>query len=181
MQPLLGHRVKALRLERNLSLAEVSAGTGISKSFLSRVEAGHSDITLGRLVDLLSFFQISFTELLPEAAVDPAVVSRKGEEREIASSDEGINMLLLRPAGGGSMQPFLVRHEPGAGTRERAAHPGEEFVYVIDGEITLTVAGDHHVLGAGDNAYYPADLPHATRNSGEGTATAFVVVTPAML
>lgn len=181
MQPLLGQRVKALRQERNLSMAEVSAGTGISKSFLSRIESGRSDITLGRLVDLLSFFRISFTELVPDPVATTAIVSRKGEERHIASRDEGIDMVLLRPAGNGSMQPFVVTYEPGAGTAERASHPGEEFLYVLDGEITLTVAGEQHVLSAGDNAYYAAELPHTTHNTGRGTATAFVVVTPAML
>ena len=182
MQPLLGQRLKALRQERGLSISEVAAATGISRSFLSLVEGGKSDITLGRLITLLAYFGVSITDLVPDAAPPPsALVTRVGEERHITSGSEGIDMLLLRPSGNGQMQPFLVTYEPGARQAEHASHTGEEFVLVLEGEVTLQVGAERTVLRAGDSAYYQAEVPHSTSNEGKQPARAFVMVTPAML
>ena len=71
----VGERLRELRRERGLSLAEVAEGTGISTSFLSVLETGRSDITLGRLMKLVKFFGTSVEELLPEApSVDASLV-----------------------------------------------------------------------------------------------------------
>jgi len=60
----LAARLKRLRLERGLSLAQLSRATGISSSFLSLVEQAQSDITVGRLIRLAEFYDVELVDLL---------------------------------------------------------------------------------------------------------------------
>ena len=73
----LGSALKNLRRDRRLSLQDVSAGTGISASFLSLVENGKSDITIGRLVRLVTFYGIHLGDLVPvQPAAEPDLVRK---------------------------------------------------------------------------------------------------------
>jgi transcriptional regulator with XRE-family HTH domain len=162
----LGANLRALRQSRKLSLNEVAGATGISSSFLSLVENGGSDITIGRLTRLIEFFEISVTDLLPAAArKDPDIV-RESERTQLRSPVEGLEIFLLTPDTRRAMMAMLLELEPGAGRVEYGDHPGEEFVYVVRGELELEIK-DRGVrrLFAGDSAYYPGDTPHRLRNA----------------
>jgi transcriptional regulator with XRE-family HTH domain len=84
----LGSALRAARQAKSLSLSEVTAATGISSSFLSLVENGKSDITIGRLVRLVTFYGIHLADLVPVApAAEPDLV-RKSEQRTLPSPAE---------------------------------------------------------------------------------------------
>ncbi len=86
-QPTLGRRLKALRLSRNLSLKDLSASTGLSSSFLSMVETGQNEMTVGRLVALADFYEVGLTDLIPERALGQPVVLRRDDRQAIDSPD----------------------------------------------------------------------------------------------
>src|SRR4051794_25298569 len=118
-----------------MSLAEVSAASGLSISFLSHVETGKSDITISKLIRLLDLYKVPLGEVLPDPAADDPVVLRAGEQPKFASPIEGIDVYLLGPTGAKHMTPLLVTYAPGGRSAEYASHPGEEFIYVIEGTI----------------------------------------------
>jgi transcriptional regulator with XRE-family HTH domain len=162
----LGANLRAIRRSRNLSLNDVADATGISSSFLSLVETGGSDITIGRLTRLIEFFGISITDLVPAATrKDPDIV-RESERIQLRSPVEGLEIFLLTPDTRRAMMAMLLELEPGAGRAEYGNHPGEEFVYVVKGELELEIKdrGKRRLL-AGDSAYYPGDTPHLFRNA----------------
>ena len=64
-QPALGRRLKALRVSRGLSLKDVAAETGVSASFISMVETGRNDLSVGRLVMLADFYGVGLDDVLP--------------------------------------------------------------------------------------------------------------------
>src|SRR5438105_3725718 len=72
--PQLGDALKALRRQRGYSLVQVAKETGISKSFLSLVESGRSDITIGRLLRLVTFYGAHIADLLPQTEPHDPVV-----------------------------------------------------------------------------------------------------------
>jgi quercetin dioxygenase-like cupin family protein len=148
-----------------MSLSDVARETDISASFLSLVENGKSDIAIGRLVRLLSFYEIPVSAVLPGAARPDAHVLRMGEEHLLPSAQEGIQFFLLTSDTKHLMMPMLIVFEPGAQLAEYGCHDGEEFVYVLDGTLRLDVEGNpSRVLSTGDSAYYRADQPHLFRN-----------------
>jgi quercetin dioxygenase-like cupin family protein len=165
-QEFLGAQLRVLRNARRLSLGDVALETGISASFLSLVETGRSDITIGRLTRLVDYYGISITDLLPSGdGTDPDVV-RGGDARLLRSPDEGTTMYLLSSGTKRTMLPMLLELEPGSSLAERGHHAGEEFVHVLDGTLVLEVdTAEPQTLGPGDSAYYRADRPHHFRNA----------------
>jgi XRE family transcriptional regulator, regulator of sulfur utilization len=162
----LGKRLRALRQSRRLSLGDVAQATQISASFLSLVENGRSDITIGRLTRLVEFYDISITDLVPDPGGDDPDVVRRKDARLLHSPDEGIDVYLLVGDTDRTMMPMLLEFEPGAALAEYGRHPGEEFVHVLSGTLSLEVEGDEpRELKAGDSAYYPGDRPHLFGNA----------------
>lgn len=168
--PQLSAKLRAVRQQRNLSLAEVAEGTQISASFLSLVENGKSDITIGRLTRLVEFLGISITDLIPaEPPADPHIV-RRDERRQLHSAVEDIDIALLTPDTNRLMMPLLLEFEPGAERAEYGSHDSgtQEFLHVISGELILEIDGAAtRRLRAGDSAYYAGDRPHLFRNASK--------------
>jgi transcriptional regulator with XRE-family HTH domain len=164
--PTLAERLRQARVARNLSLAEVAEATDISTSFLSLVERGRSDITIGRLVRLVHFYDISIVDLIPsEGAKSPELV-RIQDRRLLHSPAEGIDVFLLGPDTQRTMMPMLLEFEPGAHLAEYGQHEGEEWVYVLEGRLSLEFEDSEPTqLEPGDGAYYVAKRPHLFRNA----------------
>jgi transcriptional regulator with XRE-family HTH domain len=162
----LAESLRALRRLRGLSLAEVADATQISPSFLSLVETGKSDITIGRLVRLVEFFGVSLSDLVPTRGTPtfPEVL-RRDDRPLVHSSHEGIDVYMLTPDTRRAMMPMVLDFDPGARLAEHGRHDGEEWVHVLEGKLSLELEGaDPVILDAGDSAYYPATRPHLFRN-----------------
>ena len=161
----LGRSLRSARRSKSLSLSDVGKATGISASFLSLVENGKSDITIGRLVRLVAFYGLQLTDLLPATpSADPDII-RRAEQQTLPSSGEGIQFRLLAPNIHGAMMPMVVEFEPSAHLAEYGRHAGEEFVHVMQGTLELELEGSApRILKAGDSAYYAAERPHLFRN-----------------
>lgn len=69
-QPALGRRLKALRVSRGLSLKEVGAETGVSSSFISMVETGRNDLSVGRLLLLADFYGVGLDDVVADLDAD---------------------------------------------------------------------------------------------------------------
>jgi transcriptional regulator with XRE-family HTH domain len=174
-----GAALRELRRDRRLSLQEVSAATGISASFLSLVENGKSDITLGRMLKLAAFFDVHVSDLLPPGVGRDPIVIRSVERRHIASPEEGIDIYLLGPDSERRMLPVLAEFAPGGRPAELVQHEGEEYIYVLKGKIRLEVEGHEPVvLKRGDGAYYRADRPHRLSTVDSQSASVFAVASP---
>ncbi len=177
----VGYRLRGLRQERGLSLGEVSESTGISTSFLSLVETGRSDITLGRLMRLVKFYETSVEELLPQEPSLNASLVRSDDRLFVPSPAEGMDVYLLSPDTERTMMPLIVHFAPNAGLAEYASHEGEEFLHVIEGALQVTVDGESVTIGEGDSFYFSAEHPHSLQNVFDGTTRIFAVVSPPSL
>ena len=177
----VGPRLRELRKDRGLSLGEVSESTGISTSFLSLVETGRSDITLGRLMRLVKFYDTSVEELLPEEKPLDASLVHPSERLNVLSPAEGMDVYLLSPDTERTMMPLIVHFAPGAGLAEYATHEGEEFLHVIEGALQVTVDGEPVTLDEGDSFYFSAEHPHSLLNVFDGLTRIFAVVSPPSL
>jgi transcriptional regulator with XRE-family HTH domain len=176
----LGARLRALRKARGLSLAQVAAATGISSSFLSLVETGKNDLTVARLVRLVSYFDVAVTDLLPDPVEQRPEIVRRSHQRRIPSRSEKMDLYLLVNEGDRAMMPVLATYEVGGGTDEFISYESDQFDYVLEGTIELLFEGDEPILlEKGDAAYYAGRRAHKYRNVGGGPARAFHVRSPA--
>ena len=154
-----------------MSLSDVARETNVSASFLSLVENGKSDIAIGRLIRLLSFYAIPVSDVLDDPAPADTHIVRSDEDRLLPSTQEGIEWFLLTSDTKHQMMPMLIVFEPGAHLAEPGFHKGEEFVHVLDGSLSLELEdGGIHLLSSGDSAYYSAEQHHLFRNASERPA-----------
>jgi transcriptional regulator with XRE-family HTH domain len=171
MQPTLGRRIKALRVSRDLSLKDVAAETGLSTSFLSKVETGANEMSVGRLVAVADFFEVGLGDLVPRRGVEQPVVLRRGDGRAVDFADGRVRSEALALPHDGQVTGEVVRFDAGAELSDGGSQAGPEFVLVLAGELTVELVDDTSlVLREGDSAWFEASRRRRQLNSGEGEA-----------
>lgn len=165
--------IRAYRLRRNLTLAQLSALSGISVGHLSRLENGTRAPSVRLLMQLARALGVSVGELVGETPNQSTVyVSRSVDRRTIEADDTSLQSLTdpaLR-----WLQAVELKLQPGR-VGEPAAHAGEEWIYVLSGAIDVDVNGSTSSLRADDAIHFRADVPHALRNPHEQGATVLIV------
>lgn len=151
----VGPRLRALRQQRETTLAELSAATGISVSTLSRLESGARRPTLELLLPLARAHGVTLDELVDAPPTgDPRVHLRP-------VTRHGMTMLPLTRRAGGIQAYKLVL--PGGGRRSEPdpqTHEGYEWLYVLNGRLRV-VLGEHDlVLSPGEAAEFDTRVPH---------------------
>ncbi|MFG1678171.1 helix-turn-helix domain-containing protein [Micromonospora sp. NPDC049282] len=150
----VGPRLRALRRERETTLADLSAATGISVSTLSRLESGGRRPTLELLLPLAKAHGVTLDELVGAPPTgDPRI-----HLRPVAAF--GMTMLPLTRRPGGIQAYKLIIPAGGRAEPEPKTHEGYEWVYVLNGRLRL-VLGEHDlVLAPGEAAEFDTRVPH---------------------
>jgi quercetin dioxygenase-like cupin family protein len=86
--------------------------------------------------------------------------------------------MLSQRASGLALEPMLTSIAPGGVIGEMEAHTGEEFAYVLHGELSYTVDGVEYRLRAGDSLHLLSSIPHSLYNDTDETVVVVSVVTP---
>lgn len=106
-------------------------------------------------------------------------VSRAEEDGRLSiASSQRVYKVLSPRAPGLIFEPLLVTVGPNSDLEEPYSHEGEEFAYVIDGELIFTVHGEDYRLGSGDSIHLLSSVPHAIRNDTDEPAKVLWVLTP---
>jgi transcriptional regulator with XRE-family HTH domain len=170
-QPLLGSRLKELRMSRALSLRDVAAQTGLSTSFLSLVETGRNELTVGRLITLLDYYGVELGDIVPGQATERPVLVRLDERQVLSSGGTGVKTEPLAAWHYGEMATASVRFEAGAELSLATSSPGPEFVLLLAGEVQIDFADEtSFVLRQGDSVCFEASRRHRCVNVGDGEA-----------
>ena len=150
----VGPRLRALRAQREITLSELSATTGISVSTLSRLESGQRRPNLELLLPLARAYEVPLDELVGAPPTgDPRV-----HMRPIATGWGATIIPLTRRAGGVQAYKHII-----PGTKAVPApktHEGYEWMYVLDGRLRLVLGDQDLVLVAGEAAEFDTRVPH---------------------
>jgi DNA-binding XRE family transcriptional regulator len=151
----VGPRLRTLRQQRDTTLTDLAAETGISVSTLSRLESGDRRPTLELLLPLAQAYGVTLDELVDAPPTgDPRIHLRP-------VTRHGMTMLPLTRRAGGIQAYKLVL--PGARKAQQPdpqSHEGYEWLYVLDGRLRL-VLGEHDVvLSPGEAAEFDTRVPH---------------------
>ncbi|TAM55313.1 MAG: cupin domain-containing protein [Paraburkholderia sp.] len=175
----LGSKIRALRQRLHKTLDETATVAGISKPFLSQVERGLATPSLTSLAGIAAALGVTL-QYFVDTPSEERSVRRAGQLRFFSFADStDLFARLTNSSVGSQLESILVRLP--AGQREAAevtTHAGEEFLYVISGEMSLTLEGKTFVLYAGDSAHYESTVPHSWANTGKGEVTLVWVGTP---
>ena len=149
----VGPRLKRVRVRRGVTLTELAAETGISKSTLSRLETGQRKPSLELLLPIAEVHQVPLDELVGAPAVgDPRIrlAPKKRNGRIVVP-------LTQQPSG---MHAWKVLIPPEPGEPELRVHEGYEWLYVLSGRLRLILADRDITLGPGEVAEFDTGLPH---------------------
>jgi transcriptional regulator with XRE-family HTH domain len=156
----LGHRIHSMRESRDWTLEMLAERTGLSKAYLSRLEAGDRQPSIATLAEISKAFGVSIAALFehPDESAD-CVVVRGG-----STLAESANGLAFRPLSSSTkpfnIHPIGVTIPPDRPGDEAYQHDGEEWLYVIEGRVNVTINEAPYVLETGDAAHYDSRLPH---------------------
>jgi transcriptional regulator with XRE-family HTH domain len=156
----VGPRLRVLRERREITLADLSAETGISVSTLSRLESGQRKPTLELLLPLARAHRVQLDELVDAPPTgDPRVHMRPVERN-------GMTMIPLSRYAGG-LQAFKMIIPGGRECPEQKTHEGYEWMYVLSGRLRLLLGDQNLVLRAGEAAEFDTRVPHCFTSAGE--------------
>jgi len=173
-----GARLRELRQQRGLTLQELAARSGLSKAFLSRLESGSRQASISAALTLCRIFNVSLASLFevpPTEAFCTIVRAADAVEKSV----KGLRYASLSEAGRFfNMQPMRVKISPMRVGNEHYQHDGEEWVYVLQGKITLSLVGKAYDLDPGDAVHFESRLPHRLMARGGREAEVLIVAAP---
>ena len=177
-----GDRIRRIREERGLSIKDLSSRTGIDVAALRRIESGETIPALGQLVRLGRALDMKMRYLISPGIDKTMTVVHRDERRPVSRYGERKSVLFgysyesLAPEKADRfMEPFMVTLVP-TETEELSTHAGQEFLYVLKGEIKVQVGDRADFLKPGDATYYDSIEPHCVRCVGTSPAQIIAVL-----
>lgn len=180
----LGNRLKDLRIQANLTLNELGQKSGLSKSYLSKIEnnkTSPSIPTLWKLANSLGIGLGDFFQTVEQPNQNSPVILRAQERKVVA---RGISTFgytyeaLAHPIEGSRIQPFTVHFSKQHKSTSTLVHPGYEFNYLLEGSIEFFYGDQSYVMHQGDSWYYDSSIPHrgTVKESNEATVLSILIV-----
>ncbi|WP_178133738.1 helix-turn-helix domain-containing protein [Vineibacter terrae] len=176
-----GERLRSLRKGRGWTLDQLGRRSGVAISTISKAERGVISLTYDNILKLAFAFDMQMSELLsePQASERPQMVTveRRGHAQVIENNYYVMHMLCSGRARKRMVPVFAtIKAHSVEEFSKYISHPGEEFVYVLEGNLTFQVEGDApYVLSQGDCLYFDSDLGHAYLSSGDSETKLLVV------
>jgi transcriptional regulator with XRE-family HTH domain len=175
-----GEKIRRLRQTHHMSLGDLADRVDTSRSFLSQLEQGKTLPSLVTLKSIADAFGVTVGSLVDEPQEDRSPVVRGNERPKISHLQSGIliEALTFRDIHK-TMQPLVLRMEPGSNSGyEGYTHTGQEFGYVVKGQLTVEIDNAKYEVKTGDSIYFDSSHPHRFSNQTQDETVAIWVVTP---
>ncbi|MCT8978427.1 XRE family transcriptional regulator [Clostridium sp. CX1] len=180
----VGRKIKELRISKNLTLKDLSAETNLSIGFLSQLERGLTTIAIDSLDKVAKALEVNLSYFLDDFKSNKKVILRSYEKEVFqVYSNQFIHYHLTNDVGEKSFLPRLIEILPTNSKEEVAPYPheGEEFIYVLEGILTLFINNEQHELYPGDSAHYNSSIVHNWANYTSKTVKILTVNGPSVL
>ena len=172
-------RLRALREDENLSVSTLATQLKMSEKMIESYESGTIEIPVGYLHAISARFGVSLTALLSgeEAHLHKFCLVRKGEGFQVDRCKDYDYKSLAHLFDGRTMEPFQIS-VPVKPIDEITfnSHPGQEFIYMVKGELEIILDKQEIQLQPGDSLYFDSQIPHALRTLSEEPAEFIDVV-----
>jgi len=178
----LGARIRTAREMRSLTLEDISSRTGIDISTLKRIESSDIAPPLGTLIKLGKALDMKMGYFISPGVDKPMTVVRKGQGKVVArygkkkGEQYGYSYESLAPEKANRMmEPFIVTLLP-TEAEEFSSHDGQEFLFVLEGEMKVQVGDEVELLKPGDAVYYDSNQPHLVKSATKTQARILAVL-----
>lgn len=183
----IGQKIRDLRQQQRMTLQDLSEGTELSKPLLSQVENDQVIPPLATLLRISRALRVPLQTFFEEEANTQKCLVVRADDSE---------KMNRRPSHGGApqpyfyhslaygkkhkhMEPFLVEFDPAQTDQAQpVSHPGEEFFYILEGQVELKHGSETHILNPGDSVYWDSNEPHMLKALGTQIAHGIAVLYP---
>lgn len=179
----IGERIKHLRLKKTMGLVELGKHTGLSASFLSQLETGRVVPTLRNLARIAMVFSKDLSYFFEPEPQKLLRIHRSKDRTRLPQSGVEDPTYFFESLGfitpERNLDPYYAEFVPQKAGAEAKAHQhaGNEFLYVIDGELDVRHGDELHRVGEGDGIYFDASTIHSYLCAGDVVARAIIIVT----
>ena len=187
---LVGSKIKGLRETKNLSIEEIAERSGLSVEQINSIENDQNLPSLGPLIKIARALGVRLGTFMDDNdALGPIVCRAADREKDssISFSNDATDARkhmeyhpLAQQKAGRHMEPFVIDIHPEESPNfQLSAHEGEEFIYVMQGEIELVYGKETYHLNQGDTIYYDSIVkPHLPGAPGKSAKILAVVYIP---
>lgn len=166
----IGEKIRQMRESKEMSVEKLAKASGNSEELIESLEDGSYIPSMTPLFKIARALGVRLGTFLDDMPQTGPFVVKSGQSEEIIHFTGSISNLeestldlysLAYGKGDRHMEPFIVDlHPKNADKYELSSHEGEEFIYVMGGEIELLYGQEKYVLGDGDSIYYDSVIPH---------------------
>lgn len=177
----IGERIKKSRNDKSLSLRELAGMVELSASFLSQIEQGKASPSIENLKKIAHSLDVRVSYLIEDEEIKKnSDLIRANERHFVESVDSNTRISLLTSSNiEKSMEPILYEIGPGGESgRDYYTHPGEEFIFLLEGKLDIYMEETVHHLNEGDSFYFKSTQKHRFKNNTDKPAKAVWVVNP---
>ncbi|MCV2866748.1 helix-turn-helix domain-containing protein [Albidovulum sediminicola] len=171
LEVAIGREVRAFRHQSGMTIADLSARTGLSIGMLSKIENGNTSPSLSTLQTLAHAMSVPLTSFFRRFEdVHHAVHTKAGEGMEIErrGTRAGHQYNLLGHLGANSsgvvVEPYLIALNSDSDVFPTFQHEGIEMLYMLEGEVDYRHGNSVYPLKPGDTLFFDADAPHGPEN-----------------
>lgn len=176
----IGNKIRELRLENDLTQEELANRLELTKGFISQIENDITSPSISTLMDILEVLGTNISDFFDEKAQEKVVF--KKEEFFEKEDDELKHLIkwIVPNALKYEMEPIIIEISPHGRSFKDDPHAGEEFGYVLKGEITLMLENKKNIVKEGETFYYLANKEHFIYNHTSHKAIVLWISTPPM-
>lgn len=175
----IGPKIRSLRTSKSLGLIQLGEHTGLSAGMLSKIERGQIFPTLPTLMKISLVFGVGLDHFFKQSEEPILEVIRAKERIKLPNTTEVMPSYYFEsldfPVNDRPIDAYLAEFMPRALASEPHEHRGIELVYVLTGEVTITIHNKTHELRARDSMYFESQFPHSYKCSSQEIASAVIV------
>jgi transcriptional regulator with XRE-family HTH domain len=180
---LIGWTIKDLRSRRGLTLEELAEKSGCTPGFISQVERNQAVPSVTTLYAIANVLGVKVTDFFPDVTNPTKVVRGEGRGTFNIEGSAVAYSLLTTKFPHGALQGFILNFSPSEQalpTDESRSHLGEEFIYILEGELRVWIGDISHDLMAGESIYFKSSVKHCLENRTSRPTVAISLITPSI-
>ena len=182
LKKIVGKKLKSIRLKSDMTIQELASKSKVSSNMISRVERGLTIPSVEILMKLAAVFDKSINYFVEEVSTTHEIVFSSPGQRDTTVYDDEKNMHTESFTSGLRDPQFMsfLCTVPTGGTsgQKHMHHPGDELIFLVEGQLKVTIAGEVYALKAGDSLSFKSHLPHRWDNIGDGDARIIWTLSP---
>ncbi len=182
---MVGAKIKTIRESKNITVEEMAERSGLSVQQISTIEEDKIIPSLSPLIKISRVLGERIGTFLDDNANIGPVVNKKTDndkEKSFTSmpcgNDTRLDFFsLANKKAGRNMEPFIIDIIPNEGSADKlSSHEGEEFIYVLSGNVEIKYGKDTYVLEPGESIYYDSIVDHLVSAANNEPAKILAVV-----